>query len=300
MAEEDKKQAAESQEDPLAGLVEEEEETTSFSGEQSAEEVKPAQTQESQGQEEETPPAEEEGGPEEGAPEEGAPQAEEQDEKFEEDPLASILDEEEAETEEEPEEEEAEETEEAEEEEETEPQAREGGRFRMLGFVLAAVFLLILAGAGIYTFYHLYRNPLIPSPASIQAETPATSAGKKVAEKGPEEAPLVTAPIAVEDRKILFLKDFLIPYRRETGEFVFVKAKVLLYFANSKEWEKAKKNEKLYREEIYRLFKNAPLYVWESKQGAKVIQREVKEYLTKKMIGGVVPVDLEVTGYILK
>ena len=297
MAEEDKKQAAEAQEDPLAGLVEEEEETASASGEPSTEEAESSQAQGSRAQEEESPPAEEEGGPEEEAPKEETTQAEGQDEKFEEDPLASILDEEEGEVEEEPEEEEKEEAEEAE-EEETGPQAGEGGRFRILGFVLAAVFLLILAGAGIFTFYHLYRNPLVPSAA--QAETPVTPAGEKVDEKGPEEAPLVTAPIAVEDRKILFLKDFLIPYRRETGEFVFVKAKVLLYFANSKEWEKAKRNEKLYREEIYRLFKNAPLYVWESKQGTKVIQREVKEYLTKKMIGGVVPVDLEVTGYILK
>ncbi len=208
----------------------------------------------------------------------------------EDDPLASLLDEEsdlpEPEGEEEPQEDEREEDDEA---EVAEEKSSRKDLFLTLASILA-VFLLL--GGGLVTIWYLWQHPpetKLPPPVASPAEP-----------KEETTSPLTSSPIAVEDRKILFLKNFLIPYQRETGEYLFVKAKVLLYYANDRAFTLAKKNEPLLREHIYRLLKNVPLYVWESKKGEALVRKELLSYLTKKEIGGVVPQDLEVTGYILK
>ncbi len=218
----------------------------------------------------------------------------------EDDPLATILGEDEFPLEGDEELNETEEVpEEPPEEVQEEPPPKKGILSSII-VVLAVLVPLLLFGAGLATFWYLYQNPPFLDSGAESKTQPLTPSQPSPANSEKPQTPLAVSPIAVEDRKILFLRNFLIPYRRETGEFVFVKAKILLYYANSKEYEIAKQHETILREEIYRLFKNAPLYVWETKQGTEVLRREIKEYLTKKKIGGVVPVDLQVTGYILK
>ena len=314
MPEEEKRPpSAESEDDALMDLLFEEEEGGKKEEEaRSAEVGSEEQAKETENTKEEAPSEEEakEEAPVEGAEgksgEEGDSQGPEKEETKdligpEEDPLAEILGEEGPEEAEKPSAEEAgpevappkEEGPEEEGLEEGEEEEAESPKKKILFFLLALFVPLVLLLAGLFTLWQLYQNPsLPPKEESAPKASPPPEPQK--------EPPLVSSPIAVEDRKILFLKDFLIPYRRETGEFVFVKAKVFLYFANSRDYELAKKNELLLREEIYRLFRNAPLYVWESKKGAEVIKKEIKEYLAKKKIGGVSPVDLEVTGYILE
>jgi hypothetical protein len=148
--------------------------------------------------------------------------------------------------------------------------------------------MIFLAGA-LGALWFLWTHPPIPESPK---ETPVPETT--------QESYLVASHIAVEKRQILFLKNFLLPYQRETGEYVFVKAKVLLYFADKRSFQVAQRNEALFREHIYRILKNVPLYVWENKKGRNLVQRELLSYLQKEEIGGVFPEDLEVTGYILK
>ncbi len=315
-------QTEEKEDDPLAELLFEEEDKAQTGGKESSAEAQSESEEIVEGEEDsqDSPPGGDQEGektPEESstaekvASEEEPAEKEESDEKDEsqkgeapvedDDPLAEILGEdleEEAPDSSGPVEQgEQEEPEEAEETGEDESAPRKGFSGLIL-FLLAILVPLIFLGAGLAALWYLYQHPPLPV-SQVKAPLPAKAPEKPEA-PGKPETPLTTSPIAVEDRKILLLKNFLIPYRRETGEFVFVKAKVLLYFANAKEYEIATRNETIFREEIYRLFKNAPLYVWESKRGAEVLRREIKEYLTKKKIAGVIPEDLEVTGYILK
>ena len=305
MPEEEKKSPSEeSQDDALMDLLFEEEEGGKKDEAAGPEEAgSEEQVEETEKAEEETASGEET--KEESPAEEGEKEAEEKEPEdlpgLEEDPLADILKEEEGPKKEEgePSKEKGSEAAPKEEgpeegpEEEVEEEEAESAKKRFI-FLLLAVFIpLIFLAAGLFTLWHLYQNSSPPPQEEVVSKAAPSPEPK-------EAPPLVSSPIAVEDRKILFLKDFLIPYRRETGEFVFVKAKVFLYFANSRDYELAKKNELLLREEIYRLFRNAPLYVWESKKGGEVIKKEIQEYLAKKKIGGVSPVDLEVTGYILE
>ncbi len=211
----------------------------------------------------------------------------------EDDPLAGLLDE----SEELAEDEIGGESEEEEREEGGEPSgesvSKESSRKGLFLTVASILSVLILWAGGLMTLWYLWQHP--PETQSLIREdlNEASSENKS-------SAPLTSAPFAVEDRKILFLKNFLIPYQRESGEYLFVKAKVLLYYSNERDFTIAKKNEALLREHIYRLLKNVPLYVWESKKGEPLIRKELLSYLAKKEIGGVVPRDLEVTGYILK
>ncbi len=283
----------EEEKDPLEDLLFEEEEKETTSQEVQAEE---GPIEKEEGEDSSSSDAEGAGKEASASPESaGNESLEESETPEEEDPLASILGEEEEEESPETKEElgeTAEEEAEASPEESPEPPKRSiwGLIFTILAFLIP----LLLFGAGVGALWYLYRHPPSLTSKAEARPSPPPSLEEKNA------PPPSVSPIAVEDRKILFLRNFLIPYRRETGEFVFVKAKVLLYFANSKEFELAKRNETLFREEIYRLFKNTPLYLWESKRGAEVLQREIMAYLTKNRIGGVVPVDLQVTGYILK
>ncbi|AEH44077.1 flagellar basal body-associated protein FliL [Thermodesulfatator indicus DSM 15286] len=215
----------------------------------------------------------------------------------EEDPLASLLDEELLE-------EESEETsdtkedlpkDEDEDEDKNEVEEESTSSSGIVWLVLAILTPALIFSAGVFTFFKLYRKPI----ATISQEKPIKTEAP-LPKKTEPEAPLVSSPIAVETRKMLLLKNFLIPYRKTTGENVFVKAKVILYFANKRDYEIAKRNELLFREHLYRLLRNVPLYVWENPRGEETIRKEFLDYLTKKKIADVVPVDAKITGYILK
>ncbi len=290
---EPREEGEESQEDLLADLLEED---------QQAEEAEQAEEEEQEASsEEETTDEEEEDEDGEGSNErEPEPPAAD---LPEDDPLAGLLDEEELPEVEDPDEaEEAEEEleeEEEEDDEEGEEKSAGSSRKELLLTVASILAVLILLGGGFMTLWYLWEHPPVPQGASmVSLTTPEPPQEEKASTE--TSTPLTSSPIAVEARKILFLKNFLIPYQRDTGEYIFVKAKVLLYYANERDYAIAKKNEPLLREHIYRLLKNVPLYVWESKKGEPLVRRELLSYLTKKEIGGVVPQDLEVTGYILK
>ncbi|WP_022852799.1 hypothetical protein [Thermodesulfatator atlanticus] len=289
MAEEEKeKEKNEDQEekDPLADLLVEEEE-------EGEEKEEPEESEAKKGTEAESEDAEEKDADEEVKQEkkEGPP------EDFE-DPLASILGEEESLEEPQEEDSKKEEKDEApQEEQETEAEAPSRGKLVFVFWILAILIPLIFLGAGVFTLMQLMKQPVGLYPQKEKAPSKVQVPQKKEQEPEP---PVVSSPIAVEGRKILFLKDFLIPYRRETGEYLFVKAKVMLYFAKEVDYLRAQKNKALFREELYRLLRNVPLYLWENPKGAKVIEREFMDYLTKKKIGDVVPVEIKISGYVLK
>jgi len=176
-------------------------------------------------------------------------------------------------------------------------EGEKGNRFLAILFVLGMVMITgLLAGGGVLLWY-LWHVPFEQKPLPVGKE-------EKLAEQSvsstKSSVPLVTAPIGVEDRKLLVLENFLIPYQRETGEYVFVKAKVLLYFINDHDYSAAQKKEVLWREHVYQILKNVPLYVWENPNGSKIVQKELLTYLRKKQIDGIVPFDLEINAYILK
>ncbi len=158
-------------------------------------------------------------------------------------------------------------------------------------FALGLLVILGLLAAGGVVLWHLWHAPLAPPPPPKPkvSQTPKPKA----------EPPLVVAPI-VPERKLLILDNFLIPYQRETGEYVFVKAKALLYFANDRDFVKVQKDLTLWREQVYQVLKNIPLYVWENRKGEEVVRKQLLSYLKKVRPDGIIPVDLEVTGYILK
>ncbi len=175
----------------------------------------------------------------------------------------------------------------------SEEELEKGSKFSLVFFIIGMSIISALIGGGGFLIWYLWQVPGINlqfKSTNFQNQKNSTS----------EEEPFVTPPIGVENRKLLVLENFLIPYQRETGEYVFVKAKVLLYFENDRDYFIAKKNKTLWREYIYRVLKNVPLYVWEDKRGEKVVHKELWSYLKKKEIDGITPVDLEVTGYILK
>ncbi len=174
---------------------------------------------------------------------------------------------------------------------------KKGNRFLTILFVAGMIMIIGLLAVGGIVLWYLWHTPV------EQKSLPAVE-GNNLAEQevSPTKAtvPLVSAPIGVEDRKLIVLENFLIPYQRETGEYVFVKAKVLLYFTNDHDYSAAQKKEILWREHVYQILKNVPLYVWENPNGSKVVQKELLTYLRKKQIGGIVPFDLEINAYILK
>ena len=210
-------------------------------------------------------------------------------EEAEEDPLASLLEEDKEEQENE---EDFDLTEEEGEDEEGDEEEDSSSKRALVFTILSLLAVFILLASGVGALWYLWQHPPLPATQVSQPQPQVPQAK--------EEPPLVASPIGVENRQILFLKNFLLPYQRETGEYVFVKAKVLLYFENKRDLTLAQKNIPLFREHIYRILKNVPLYVWENKKGAKVINQELLTYLKKREIGGVAPQDLEVTGYILK
>lgn len=252
----------------------------------------------------EGPPEEEGPGevPSEGAPAEGTEESSAESsggggEVPEDDLLASLLEEaEEEESEETAPEETEEEHSESSTNKETSEEAPPQGHNKsfLILFVLGMLLILGLTAVGGVVLWRLWHVPVVSPPPS--QESPKAEALGPVR----PEPPLVTAPIGVEDRKLLILENFLIPYQRETGEYVFVKAKALLYFDDDKDFVKAKRNVTLWREQVYQILKNVPLYVWESRKGGEVVRKELLAYLKKKRLDGIVPVDLEVTGYILK
>ncbi len=170
-------------------------------------------------------------------------------------------------------------------------------RFITILFVLGMMTIAALLTSGGIVFWYLWHTPV-----EQESLPPVAKNGPAEQEVSSNKAtvPLVSTPIGVEDRKLLVLKNFLIPYQRETGEYVFVKAKVLLYFTNDHDYSAAQKKEILWREYVYQILKNVPLYVWENPNGSKVVQKELLSYLRKKQIGGIVPSDLEINAYILK
>lgn len=180
---------------------------------------------------------------------------------------------------------------------EEKPEEKKGNRFLTILFVAGMIVITGLLAVGGIVLWYLWHTPI------EQKSLPAVE-GKNLAEQevSPTKAivPLVSTPIGVEDRKLLVLENFLIPYQRETGEYVFVKAKVLLYFTNNHDYSAAQKKEVLWREHVYQILKNVPLYVWENPNGSKVVQKELLTYLRKKQIDGIVPCDLEINAYTLK
>ncbi|OAG28647.1 hypothetical protein [Thermodesulfatator autotrophicus] len=280
----------EEQDDPLAELLIEDEE-----GEVSPSETSAAETDEAKDSEaiKEEPDKKLDVEKEKNTGEDGAPLPGE-------DPLASLLDEELLEEEDtsESEKDSSQEGDSKDKDEKDEPEDKDeeeqASKLGIVWLVLAILIPAILLASGVFTFLKLYQQPLvtIPEKEPAKPETPPPKAEKQV--------PLVASPIAVESQKMLLLKNFLIPYQKNSGENVFVKAKVILYFANKRDYEMAKRNELLLREHLYRLLRNVPLYVWENPQGEKIIKKEFLNYLTKKKIADVVPIDVKVSGYILK
>ncbi len=171
------------------------------------------------------------------------------------------------------------------------PEDQEAPRSKVFWILFASGLLLILGllGTGVVVLWRLWQAPLTPPPKPPVSQTSKPKA----------EAPLVVAPI-VPERKLLILDNFLIPYQRETGEYVFVKAKALLYFGNDKNFVQVQKDLTLWREQVFQVLKNIPLYVWENRKGEEVVRKQLLSYLKKVHPDGIIPVDLEVTGYILK
>ncbi len=157
---------------------------------------------------------------------------------------------------------------------------------------LVGIFLVFIALiGGVIVLWRLWHLPVIlPNTAQVLK--------KKEVSTPKAQPPLVVAPI-VPERKLLILDNFLIPYQRENGDYAFVKSKILLYFSDDKSFLRVQKHITLWREQVYQVLKNIPLYVWQDPKGKDVVRKQLLSYLKKVRPDGIVPVDLEVAGYIL-
>ncbi|GEM_PF-2233110 len=157
---------------------------------------------------------------------------------------------------------------------------------------LVGIFLVFIALiGGVIVLWRLWHLPVIlPKKAQVPK--------KKEVSTPKVQPPLVVAPI-VPERKLLILDNFLIPYQRENGDYAFVKSKILLYFSDDKSFLRVQKDITLWREQVYQVLKNIPLYVWQDPKGKDVVRKQLLSYLKKVRPDGIVPVDLEVAGYIL-
>ncbi len=167
---------------------------------------------------------------------------------------------------------------------------------------LAGIAICILGILGaIYTFWRL-THPSKEVTVVVAAPSPGRESSEVSSPPLTESArePLGSLPTKLPTEYSLVLKHFLIPLQSEGGAPVFVKATVVLYFEDQKEVLLARKLETPYRGIIFETFKNIPFYYWRSKEGVSKIKKVLKEALKKKAPQGLVPKDIEVTGYILK
>ncbi len=167
--------------------------------------------------------------------------------------------------------------------------------------ILGMLVVLGAIGAGAFVLWNMLR-----SPAPLSVQEPSVSVPKppsqetKVSPKPLEKEPTPTV-IPVEPYEYaLSLRKFLIPLQSEGGAPVFVKATVVLYFNTQKEVKLAKKLESPFRGIIFDTLKQIPFYYWRTPEGIKRIKEAVLKVLKENAPQGLVPADVQVTGYILK
>ncbi len=176
---------------------------------------------------------------------------------------------------------------------EAEEEAPSPGRWKHLSPILLGVGIfgcLLGLVLGVYTLKRLLHpagGKAQPVKSSIPAESPA-------------QGPLGSLPLPGRTEHALVLKHFLIPLQTEGGAPVFIKASVVLYFTTQKEVLRARKLENPLRTIIYETFKNIPFYYWRSPEGVKKIRAALLKALRERAPENLVPVSVEVTGYILK